>query len=467
MLCSRLLRSEPALPVRGASSGRHDLGQSGLKLAGGWTMAAEDSSGSLGGMMDVDAEEGSGGGAGEEAAPASIANGGGLDVLVPLSHTPPHAYSFSPSMNPAGKRGRFTSPMISNAYHSPAPSISREPPHMEHPSSAKSAYGSIDFGGISRSGNTGGGLWMDKGDPMENPEERRTRINNSTSSVFAQSTIFTPDASQILLCMSAVIKIQMEHDCNSPLELKLRFSVFDKEVEATAADGLDSAGMSTTLDEIHEFLYMLFKSAKFSPECNIIALVYINRVIAKTGMPLYDGNWRAVVIAAFILAQKVWDDRCLATGTFATICPMFSKEQVRVFERSFLELLDYQAVVSRSLYTKYYFELRELFEHLMKEQKIEFPIQPLSLWRAKQLELYSDSFRMQRSSNKLGGDTKELLGGTASSAPITKESSEAMHDDPDSANTSPSATPDTSRSQMSPRTLEDVTYTPRGRYVQS
>ena len=94
---------------------------------------------------------------------------------------------------------------------------------------------------------------------------------------------------------------------------------------------------------------------------------------------------------------------------------------MRAFERKFLELLQYQAVVTQGLYARYYFELRDLFEYLMlqrgQQQSLQqgsdnnssssssnssnggsgsgFALQPLSLWRAKQLELYSDSFRLQ------------------------------------------------------------------------
>eukprot|EP00953_Heterococcus_sp_UTEX-ZZ885_P007068 4304-Heterococcus_DN1.PRE.1 len=105
----------------------------------------------------------------------------------------------------------------------------------------------------------------------------------------------------------------------------------------------------------------------------------------------------------------VWDDKCLATSTFAKICPTYSSAQVRAFERRFLELLQYQAVVTQGLYARYYFELRDLFERLMAQRgsegaaggtdprtagsastngssTVNFPLQPLSLWRAKQLE---------------------------------------------------------------------------------
>lgn len=41
-----------------------------------------------------------------------------------------------------------------------------------------------------------------------------------------------------------------------------------------------------------QFIERMFKWAQFSTECNIIALVYINRIIALTNMPLHQGNWK-------------------------------------------------------------------------------------------------------------------------------------------------------------------------------
>ena len=60
-----------------------------------------------------------------------------------------------------------------------------------------------------------------------------------------------------------------------------------------------------TVKKIHHFIEGIFKRARFSAECNIIALVYINRIISTTHLPLHARNWRAVVLVALTLAQKV------------------------------------------------------------------------------------------------------------------------------------------------------------------
>lgn len=41
---------------------------------------------------------------------------------------------------------------------------------------------------------------------------------------------------------------------------------------------------------------------RFSPECCIICLVYINRLIAFTGSPLSPTNWRPLLLSSLLVA---------------------------------------------------------------------------------------------------------------------------------------------------------------------
>lgn len=55
------------------------------------------------------------------------------------------------------------------------------------------------------------------------------------------------------------------------------------------------------------FFNNIFSNAKYSPECNIIAYIYILRVTtaANSGVSLTMKNWRGLWISAIIIAQKV------------------------------------------------------------------------------------------------------------------------------------------------------------------
>jgi len=121
------------------------------------------------------------------------------------------------------------------------------------------------------------------------------------------------------------------------------------------------------------------------PECCIISLVYINRLIAFTELPLQPTNWRPLVLCSLLVAQKVWDDRYLSNADFAFIYPFFITEEINRLEKKFLELIQYNVTVKSNLYAKYYFELRALF----KDNEKEFPLIPLDKRDAEKLEINS------------------------------------------------------------------------------
>ncbi len=136
---------------------------------------------------------------------------------------------------------------------------------------------------------------------------------------------------------------------------------------------------------------------------------------------------------------------------------------MRQFEKQLIYLLDYQAMVTSQLYTRYYFELRELFDQLQKgsgDLNVTFPLRPLELWRAKKLQLVSDSFRMQRRDASMSYEGSPLPG---KSKPDRLESAWNMYRG--FQDESPgSESPDYPTQALDDN---DITYTPRGRYVQS
>jgi hypothetical protein len=103
----------------------------------------------------------------------------------------------------------------------------------------------------------------------------------------------------------------------------------------------------------------------YSVECNIIALVYLNRMTTLSRLPLTMNNWRALWVTCIIIAQKFWEDNPLKTSAFSIILPSISKSQLREWERQGLDLLEYSVRVKPSLYAKYYFELRQLFVEII------------------------------------------------------------------------------------------------------
>lgn len=148
-----------------------------------------------------------------------------------------------------------------------------------------------------------------------------------------------------------------------------------------------------TVDNIYEFIKALYDCAQFSAECCIIALVYINRMIAFTSTPLLPVNWRPLILCALMVAQKVWDDKYLSNADFAFIYPFFEIDEINSLEEKFLELLKYNVTVKSALYAKYFFELRGLYK-----SDSDFPLKPLNEQQAAMLEARS---------TEIGGKEKE------------------------------------------------------------
>jgi len=139
-----------------------------------------------------------------------------------------------------------------------------------------------------------------------------------------------------------------------------------------------------TIESISEFMKALYDCAQFSPECCIICLIYINRIISFTEMPLQPTNWRPLVLCALLVAQKVWDDKYLSNADFAFIYPFFTNIEINKLETKFLELIQYNVTVKAGLYARYYFELRGLYKN-----DSDFPLLPLDAEQGKKLEARS------------------------------------------------------------------------------
>lgn len=157
---------------------------------------------------------------------------------------------------------------------------------------------------------------------------------------------------------------------------------------------------------IYAFLKQVFEVGQFNPECCVISLVYINRLIGVTGVPLTQSNWKPVAISALVLAQKVWDDTPLINADFAILYPAITVKEINYLERKFLDLLEFKLTVSPSLYAQYYFELRSICE----ENSQAF--RPLSKLHAKRMAVrthLSEQYQKEKHSYKKRSMTVEDL----------------------------------------------------------
>ena len=68
--------------------------------------------------------------------------------------------------------------------------------------------------------------------------------------------------------------------------------------------------MPSELD-IFEYCKYVTTSSKMENEIPIISLVYIERLLLKTGLLLNKYNWRRLALITLCLGSKIWDDDSL------------------------------------------------------------------------------------------------------------------------------------------------------------
>ncbi|CCI49763.1 unnamed protein product [Albugo candida] len=116
------------------------------------------------------------------------------------------------------------------------------------------------------------------------------------------------------------------------------------------------------VEEIFRFCQHLFQKAQLSPECTIVCLIYIERLMEQADVPLLAATWKPIVLCGLLLASKVWQDLSSWNVEFNCIYPQYPLTCINRLERLFLNQIQWDLYVSATVYAKYYFALRSLSE---------------------------------------------------------------------------------------------------------
>ena len=120
-----------------------------------------------------------------------------------------------------------------------------------------------------------------------------------------------------------------------------------------------------SLDEVSAFYRDVFGRAKMEPDCIIMSLIYVERLIKATKGDLRprSRNWRSILFSCMVLSSKVWDDLSMWNADFSQTCPAgvrFTLRRINELEIAILSVLQYKVKVPASEYAKYYFLLRSM-----------------------------------------------------------------------------------------------------------
>lgn len=107
---------------------------------------------------------------------------------------------------------------------------------------------------------------------------------------------------------------------------------------------------------IYQYLERIHKYASCSPQCFILALIYIDRLISRNNFVLTDLNVHRVVITSVLLAAKFFDDAYYNNAYYAKVGGVLLSE-MNGLEVEFLFRISFCLHVNPELYNKYHTEL--------------------------------------------------------------------------------------------------------------
>jgi hypothetical protein len=170
---------------------------------------------------------------------------------------------------------------------------------------------------------------------------------------------------------------------------------------SSADEKKDTHGQSNSIKDIFSFFTDTFNevadlSIAVSPECLIMALIYLSRLMVVGRIQLRSDNWRLPALMSIFLAQKIWDDETqMERSDFGAILrkvfkkgdheedghggsqggsqgssPVkFAAAQIGYIEQAYLNLIEGKLNITSRLYRQYY---NELFA-LVGEGAVNFP----------------------------------------------------------------------------------------------
>ena len=116
-----------------------------------------------------------------------------------------------------------------------------------------------------------------------------------------------------------------------------------------------------TAEDIASYCKYVAIASKMENEAPVIALVYIEKILLKTGILVNKYNWKRLILVTMCVASKVWDDDSLENVHFPKVMADVTLPMINKLELILVDLfLGYELVVKGSDYAKYYFILRTI-----------------------------------------------------------------------------------------------------------
>jgi hypothetical protein len=195
---------------------------------------------------------------------------------------------------------------------------------------------------------------------LEKPKSARSdkpklRRSNSTSSLYITSSVVEPSSEQMLVKTARLLTFMIAE----PSEPQESSWPAPRAVQAK----------KPALMGIFSYIATVYKIGKWSEECNLIMIVLISRFVSAAKLQFDYNNWHLVLLIAFMIAQKVWDDLPLGNREFVELLQIITELQpnsgfnevdlqcINRMEREFLKTIHYDVFVKRRVAAEFLFEL--------------------------------------------------------------------------------------------------------------
>jgi len=120
-----------------------------------------------------------------------------------------------------------------------------------------------------------------------------------------------------------------------------------------------------TSDSIFTLLRSLMSTGHLSKELIVIAAIYVERLVRHALVRLSSRNWRPVLVAALLMASKVWEDIHPWNADFTDILRraadlrLWKPANLYLLESMFLDCLAWKVCIQGEEYARYYFALND------------------------------------------------------------------------------------------------------------
>lgn len=220
----------------------------------------------------------------------------------------------------------------------------------------------------------------------------RQDLGSSYDSSKMRSTLAHLDVEEISRCLSKAIIHHISQNLPSPSLLP---NGMLKRLEQVFID--TSTGNHPNEISIYNFMKNVLIRSRMEKEVSVICLVYIEKLVEKTGLKIEANNWKRVLLIAMILASKVWDDESFENKHFASVLTQFPIKEINEMESAFLTMIDFEVFVTQKDYAQAYFTLRTYADSKFRS----FPLQALDV---------ESVLRLQSSSRKVGESLRQSHG---------------------------------------------------------